>query len=115
MSGEWPSTNARLVAISSPRPGRPRWTVMSLWESASFLGSCTELSATYASLPEAHAASAHRPPHTAEVSQHAGLETGPPRTLPQNRTLESGHYRAARKRPGGQRSGYRPASEAAGL
>src|SRR5215472_4335892 len=55
MSGEWPSTNARLVAISCPpRPGRPRWTVMSLWESASFLGSCTELSATYASLPEAH-------------------------------------------------------------
>jgi len=43
--GRVASTNVRLVVISCrPRPGRPRWTVMSRWESASSSGSCTELS-----------------------------------------------------------------------
>src|SRR6516164_10859368 len=45
MSGEWPSTNAKVAAISCrPQPGRQRWTVMSPWEFASSLGSCPELS-----------------------------------------------------------------------
>ena len=46
-------------------------------------------------LAQDRAASAHRPPQAGEVSQHAGIGTGPPRTRPQNRPLESGHCRTA--------------------
>jgi hypothetical protein len=43
MSAEWPSTNAkRAVTLCRRRPGRPRWTGTSPWESVYFSGNCTD-------------------------------------------------------------------------
>src|SRR5215471_13096583 len=104
MSGEWPSTNARLVAISCPRPGRPRWTVMSLWESASFLGSCTELSATYASLPEAHEVCLGSSSESSADSRREALIAGRPR---QDLT----HVKDSRMSHGHSKHGFRPTGD----
>src|ERR1043166_7729150 len=55
MSGGWPFMNARPAAISCrPRPGRPRWTGTSPWESGYFSASCPDLPRRYARLPQTH-------------------------------------------------------------
>src|SRR6516164_1761187 len=83
MSAEWPSTNARrAVTLCRPRPGRPRWTGTSPWESVYFSGNCTDSrrgSPSYARLPEAHEeATGVRRETAADYLRAAGIAVRPP-------------------------------------